>query len=158
MRFMPKKIRKPTKTDLIQAVLTLLQQNTIGTQEEICEALAKQGIHVNQVTVSRILHKLNAIKMTEGDKTVYRLSSELIAVRPNDSLKHLITNISHNESLIVIHTAPGAGPAVAALLDQEKAVGLLGTVAGDNTIIAVPKKVKQLQLTFNNINKLLLGE
>ncbi len=146
------------KAEFIIAVQELLQNNkTVGTQEEIKSALQKQGFVVNQVKVSRVLHKLGAIKIYEGDKVVYRLPTELVSITPDDSLKQLVLKISHNESMIVIQTAPGCAQFVARFLDQTKDIGILGTVAGDDTIFVSPETVKQVKHIHKNIYKLLLG-
>ncbi len=146
-----------SKADFIIAVQALLQKKTVGTQEEIKSALQKQGFVVNQVKVSRVLHKIGAIKVNEGEKVVYRLPTELVSITPNDSLKQLILNITHNESMIIIQTAPGCAQLVARFLDQTKDVGILGTVAGDDTIFVAPEKVKQVKNIHQKIYKLLLG-
>lgn len=154
-------IKKPTqsktKADFIKAIQELLQNNRVGTQEEIREALQKKGLIVNQVKISRVLHKLGAIKMTEGDRTVYRLPGELMTVSPNDSLKHLVFSITHNETLIVIQTAPGSAQLVARLLDLKKENGILGTVAGDDTIFVAPESIKQIKTVYQTIYTMLLG-
>lgn len=152
---MPKK--NESKADFIVAVQTLLQKKTVGTQEEIKDALQKQGFSVNQVKVSRVLHKLGAIKMNEGDKVVYRLPTELVPISPNDQLKHLILNITHNETLIVVQTAPGCAQFVARFLDLTKDIKIIGTVAGDDTIFIAPETIKQIEKTHQIIYRLLLG-
>lgn len=148
---------KHVNADLILAIQTLLQKKMVGTQEEIREALHNQGFAVNQAKISRVLHKLGAIKMNEGDRIVYRLPTELLSFSPKYYLQQLVLNISHNEALIVIHTAPGSAPCVARLLDQKSDIGILGTVAGDDTIFVAPKKIKQLTTVFQKIYKLLLS-
>ena len=72
------------KADLIIALQELLQNKTVGTQEEIRDALQKQGFTVNQVKISRTLHKIGAIKINEGDQsfTDYPLN---VPISPNDS-------------------------------------------------------------------------
>ncbi len=145
------------KADFIIAVQELLQKKSVGTQEEIKAALQKQGFVVNQVKVSRVLHKIGAIKMNEGEKVVYRLPAELVSITPNDSLKQLILNISHNESLIIIQTAPGCAQFVARFLDQAKEIGVLGTVAGDDTLFIAPENIKQIENVHRKVYKLLLG-
>ena len=72
---MPRK-KHYSSTDLSASIQGLLEQKAVSTQEEIREALLKKGIPVNQVRVSRILHKLGAIKMNEDGKIVYRLPSD----------------------------------------------------------------------------------
>jgi len=150
--------KRKTKADLIIAVQQLLETKTVGTQEEIKTALQKQGFSVNQVKVSRILHKLGAIKMSEGEQVVYRLPTELVPISPNDPLKNLILNISHNEALIVIKTAPGCAHFVARLLDQtRKNIGILGTVSGDDTIFVAPEKISKVESIHKKIYDLLLS-
>lgn len=145
------------RADLIKAVQGLLKKATVGTQEEIRVALKKQGFIVNQVKVSRVLHKIGAIKLTEGEHVVYRLPTELVSITPNDSLKQLILNITHNESMIVIQTAPGCAQFVARFLDQKNDIGILGTIAGDDTIFVSPETIKHTALVHKKIYSLLLG-
>jgi len=149
--------KKRRKADLIIALQDLLQKNTVGTHEEIREALQKEGFIVNQVKISRILHKLGAIKMTEGDRIVYRLPSELMSITPKDSLRQLILTIKYNEVLIVLQTAPGSAQLVARLLDQKDDNDILGTIAGDDTVFIAPQSTKNIKIIFQKINKLLLG-
>jgi transcriptional regulator of arginine metabolism len=143
-----------SKEGLIIALQTLLQSNAVGTQQEIREALQKKGFTVNQVKISRLLHKLGAIKMNEGGLTVYRLPKELVSITSNRSLKHLVSNITHNESLIIIQTAPGSAQLVAKFIDQNKDIGILGTVAGDDTIFIAPKVTKKIKNVFQEIYRL----
>jgi transcriptional regulator of arginine metabolism len=145
-----------TTEDLIVAVQHLLQKNKVETQEEICDLLQKKGFHVNQAKISRILHKIGAIKIAEGKKTIYRLPTELVAVSPDQSLKFLVLNIAHNESTIVIQTAPGSAQLVARILDLND-LEILGTVAGDDTIFIAPTSTKQIQKVFQQIYKILFG-
>ncbi|HEX4044601.1 MAG TPA: arginine repressor [Gammaproteobacteria bacterium] len=152
-------MNKKNHARLIVAIQTLLQKEKISTQEDLKTALHKQGFDINQVQISRILHKLNAIKMNEGEQTVYRLATAHLPVAPTDSLKHLILTITHNESLIVIHTTPGSAQLVARLLDDKAALdmGILGTVAGDDTIFIAPEKMKVIKKVFERVCRDLLG-
>ena len=146
-----------TKADLIIALQELLQNKTVGTQEEIRDALQKQGFTINQVKISRVLHKIGAIKINEGAKVVYRLPTELVPISPNDPLKNLILNITYNEALIVIKTAPSCAHFVARFLDQTKnTIGILGTVSGDDTIFVAPEKIKQIKKIHQKIYDLLV--
>jgi transcriptional regulator of arginine metabolism len=155
MQKMPKNELK--KASIIGALQTLLRNKSVGTQEEIRLALQNLGFVVNQVHVSRLLHKIGAIKMTEGEKVVYRLPTELISHSPKDTLKQLILNMSHNEAIIVIQTSPGAAQLVARLLDLGKETGILGTIAGDDTIFIAPKKIKEINIVFKNLTQFLLN-
>lgn len=145
-----------SKADLIVAIQTLLRNKMVGTQDEICAALEKQGFVVNQVKISRLLHKIGAIKMSENNRVVYRLPTELVKLPSKDSVKQFILRIGHNECLIVIQTVPGSAQVVARLLDLENSEGVLGTVAGDDTIFVTPTSIKKTNLVYQQIHKMLL--
>ncbi|EKD75801.1 MAG: Arginine repressor [uncultured bacterium] len=154
---MPRK-KHYSSTDLSASIQGLLEKKAVGTQEEIRDALLKKGIPVNQVRVSRILHKLGAIKMNEDGKIVYRLPSDAEKYFvPKEILKKLISRITHNESLVVIQTVSGSGQVVARLLDLTKNLDILGTVAGDDTIFVAPKTTKNIETLFKKIYNLLLN-
>ncbi len=143
------------RVSLILAVQELLQKKTVGTQEEIKAALEKQGFVVSQVKISRILHKIGAIKLNEGNQVAYRLPVELVSVTPNDSLKQIILSITHNDFLIIIQTAPGCAQFVARFLDQKKDAGIAGTVAGDDTIFIAVERTKKIKDVYQEICEFL---
>ncbi len=145
------------KADLISALHELLRYKKVGTQDEIKLHLEKKGFLVNQVKISRLLHKVGAIKMTEENQIVYRLPAEMVSISPNDSLKQLILNIDHNDSTVVIQTAPGCAQFVARFLDMKKDLGILGTVAGDDTIFCAVEKNKKSEKVAKIIYTTLLG-
>jgi transcriptional regulator of arginine metabolism len=145
------------KAEFIFAVQELLQKKMVGTQEEIKKALEKKWFKVSQVKVSRVLHKIGAIKITEGHQVVYRLPTELVSITPSDSLKQLVLNIAHNGSMIVIQTAPGCAQFVARFIDLSKDLPVLGTVAGDDTIFIAPLKIKEIEKLHKQIYKVILG-
>ena len=147
---------KSAKTQLVMAIQQLLQKGEASTQEDIRQALLEGGLDVNQAMISRVLHKVGAIKMNEAGHTVYRLPAELAAVTAKNSLSQLILGIAHNEAQIVIQTMPGSAQLVARLLDQGKKMGVLGTVAGDDTIFVAPVAIKNIETTMQNISKILL--
>lgn len=146
-----------TKLQLTMAIQELLQKGKVTTQEEIRENLHKQGIIVNQTRISRTLHKLGAIKITEGNQIVYRLPAESVMISPRDSVKQMVLSIIHNETLIVIRTSPGSAQLVANLLDNQKKIGILGTVAGDDTIFIAPENLKEIQALTEKISALLFS-
>lgn len=154
---MKKKSNTLTKSQLTLAIQELLQKGKVTTHEEIRESLQKQGIIVNQTRISRTLHKLGAIKINEDNQIVYRLPTELVTISPRDSVKQMVLSIAHNDTLIVIGTSPGSAQLVAKLLDNQKKIGILGTVAGDDTIFVAPENVKEIQSVAHKISILLFG-
>lgn len=134
------------------ALRQLLMDGKVGTHEEICQALEQQGFYVNQPKISRLLHKLGAIKVTNQDgENSYRLPHEHGLMHelqtPNSKFMTLnwILDISNNSIMIVVHTTPGAAGMVAREIDLHHAnLGILGCIAGDDTIFIVPKDVKDV--------------
>ncbi len=125
----------------ITVLRKLLADGKISTQEELADELRRQKFDITQSTISRDLRRLGAVKAVDASgSTVYRLSQDLSASAPIfvSSLKHLLIDITHNDSIIVIHTAAGSANLVARHLDQIRPIGILGTIAGDDTIFVAP--------------------
>ncbi len=132
----------------------LLEEDTVSTQEELCEALLKKNFSVTQSTISRDLRRIGAIKtVSAAGSDVYRLPEEQMLLSPSltAGLKGLLNSVEHNGSLIVIKTPPGSASLVAHHLDATKPLGMLGTIAGDDTIFVAPASAKQIVATMNAI-------
>lgn len=140
-----------------QALLRkLLAEGKISTQEELAEELRRHNFDITQSTISRDLRRIGAVKAIDpktGD-TVYRLSPELSRSAPiaSTSLRHLLIDIQHNGYMIVVHTAAGSASLVAAHFDQNKINGILGTIAGDDTIFVAPASVSKIDEIIREIN------
>lgn len=137
-------MRKSTSLD--EAVKDLLRSGKVGSQEEIVNALEVQGYEVNQSKISRLLRKIGAVKVTnEHKQIIYTLPIEPAPPTSKNILSQLITNISCNETLIVIHTNPGSASLIARLLDHHRQeFNILGTVAGDDTLFITPISIKKV--------------
>jgi transcriptional regulator of arginine metabolism len=126
----------------------LIREGTASTQEELCLALRAKKFDVTQSTVSRDLRRIGAIKTTNAEnEIVYRLPEDhrLLAPKVQQDLEGLLVDIQNNESMIVIHTAPGSASLVAMHIDRlRKSLGILGTIAGDDAIFVVPESEKKI--------------
>ena len=131
----------------------LIREGEASTQEELCDALRKKKFDVTQSTVSRDLRRIGAVKTTNSeDEIVYVLPDEVMRTRVNTPLEGLLTEIVSNESLIVLHTTPGSASLVARHLDNMRSgLGILGTLAGDDTIFVVPESVRKIAATVKKI-------
>lgn len=144
--------------DLLEAFKVLLMGRNATTQEAICEALQEQGFEINQTKVSRLLRKIGAAKVVNAKGEVaYSLPREPSPPTPNTPLRHLIVEVVANETMIVILTSPGSASMVGRVLDYQKEIEILGTVAGDDTIFVVPKSIKDTKKVAEKIKKVLLG-
>lgn len=128
-----------TQKDRLDALRKLLEGGEPCTQEEIREKLEQQQFEVTQSTVSRDLRKLGAIRaMDASSRTVYRLPDVFEPPLSTGSLGDLVKEMKTNGHLIVIHTVVGSASMVARHLDNVSPEGVLGTIAGDDTIFVAP--------------------
>jgi transcriptional regulator of arginine metabolism len=156
-------MKKPPNNDISFALRTLIQEGSVSTHEEICQALQKQGYPVNQPKISRLLHQIGAIKVVnQQGQTSYRLPHEQGLMHelntPNSKLptKSLIFDITDNGNLIVIHTTPGAASLVAREIDlHHRELGILGSIAGDDTIFIAPKDIKKIKEVLEGIKNII---
>ena len=134
------------------ALRNLLGEGTLSTQDELRAMLAKQGFDVTQSTVSRDLRRLGAVKAIDPEgRTVYRMGEESVSPVTAGSLKDLVSDIRGNGSIIVIHTTPGSASLIARHLDQQRPGGILGTIAGDDTIFVAPASASEIRSTIRSI-------
>lgn len=129
------------------ALRRLLAGGGAASQEHLVEALSRQGHRVSQTTVSRDLKALGARKRVTGEgEEAYLLpgpeeprggGAELAGV-----LRAFVAGIDSSLNLTVLHTPPGAAGTVAAALDRVPLRGVLGSLAGDDTILVVTEDEK----------------
>ena len=135
----------------LNALRKLLSGGEISTQEDLVEELNRQHFQVTQSTISRDLRRLGAIKVSDNTgRIVYRLPDDVISPPVSSSgLKGLLQDIQLNGTMIVLHTTPGSASLVARHLDQTKPEGILGTIAGDDTIFVAPASMKKIEQTMD---------
>ncbi len=138
------------------ALRGLLAGGVIGSQEELVSLLAAQGFRVTQTTVSRDLAALGAIKVTTARGEVYRLAAAgegvggaLAALAR--SLEGFAVSIDAVLNQVVVRTVPGGASPVAAALDAAvfdagEIEGVLGTLAGDDTVLLICRSASESSL------------
>ena len=126
-----------------QLISRLIAQENISSQPHLQELLKEQGIEATQATISRDLEELGAIKIrVAGGDTVYAIAEYAPArIAPSEQLRRVmaewVAEVTSSGNLGVVRTPPGCAHVVASALDRSGFVGLLGTVAGDDTILCV---------------------
>lgn len=142
---------------LIKAFRQLLSAETCSSQADIVTALQAQGFtSISQSKVSRLLSKYGAVRTrnTHGEM-VYCWPTEMGMPTAQSPLKQLVLDISHNQAMVVIRTSPGAAQLIARLLDTlHKKDGVLGTIAGDDTIFVAPTNVSEIDQVITTIEHL----
>ncbi len=111
-----------------RAILDLVSTEPVHTQQELASALARIGLPVTQATVSRDIQELGLVRTPGG----YQPHPSAIAV-----FREHVREVTLVKFLAVIRTGPGTANLVAYTIDQAQLPGVAGTVAGDDTIIAV---------------------
>ncbi len=146
---------QPDYSQRLSALRRLLEEGAASTQDDLVRELKAQKFTVTQSTISRDLSRLNAIKTRDATgRIVYRLPDDvLIPSPPGTEMRGLLVDIHHNESLIVVKTTPGSASLLARLLDQSKPEGILGTIAGDDTIFVAPSSIKKISKTVERIRE-----
>jgi transcriptional regulator of arginine metabolism len=121
------------------AIRRLLGAQRIGTQEDLCRALVREGFRVTQATLSRDLQQLGALRVSRPEGTIYELPAAVPASTGRlRELGELIVSLAENDMLVVLHTQPGIASAIALAIDTARLPECLGTLAGDDTIFATP--------------------
>ena len=126
-----------------QLIARMIDQRAISSQQQLQEMLREHGIEATQATVSRDLEELGAVKIRlAGGETAYAIAEYAPArVAPTDQLRRVmsewVAEVSSSGNLVVLRTPPGCAHVVASALDRSGLDGLLGTVAGDDTILCV---------------------
>lgn len=155
-------MRSSTKQDdLVKAFKALLKEEKLSSQGEIVQALQDEGFeNINQSKISRMLTKFGAVRIRNAKmEMVYCLPSELGVPTATSPLKNLILDIDYNDALVVIHTSPGAAQLLARLLDSiGKSEGILGTIAGDDTIFTTPARGFSVEQLYEAILELFEQE
>jgi transcriptional regulator of arginine metabolism len=123
-------VDKTTRQDLI---LRLISERDLGTQQDVVGALADENVEVAQATVSRDLAELGVLKVGSRYLALpHDPGSAGIEVLPN-----FVLGIVPAQNQVVIHTRDGTAGAVSSVLDRVKGLKIVGTVAGQDTVLAV---------------------
>ena len=142
---------------LVKAFKLILKEEKFSSQGEIVDTLKAQGFdNINQSKVSRMLTKFGAVRTRNAKmEMVYCLPVELGVPTTSSPLKDLVMDVGFNSALVVIHTGPGAAQVIARLLDSlGKAEGILGVVAGDDTIFITPTSSVTAEELYDSVCEL----
>ncbi len=146
------------KTDRQSKIIEIIGRNHIETQEELAEELNKEGYNVTQATVSRDIRELNLTKVSEGGRQKY------VALKQDDShlkdkykrvLKEGFSSMDMAQNILVIKTVSGMAMAVAVALDAMNWSEVVGTIAGDDTIMCAIRTVDDTISIMDKIRKIV---
>lgn len=135
----------------------LIQNNKIKTQTELADILYKRGFNTTQSNISRILKKLNTIKIVDENKeTYYVIHSRPLDV--NNKIRNLVLSIDRSSTGIVIKTYPNASNIIGQILEERNIDGVMSTICGNNVVLVVPEDTKDIDIIDNKIRSLFLSD
>jgi transcriptional regulator of arginine metabolism len=132
-----------TKVQRQQAIAEVIAASEVTSQPQLVGMLKKRGITATQATVSRDLEEIGAVKVrTSLGDTAYAIPEfEPDRIAPLDQLRRVLSewvaDVQVSTPIVVIRTPPGCAHVVASALDRSRLKGLIGTVAGDDTMLCV---------------------
>lgn len=144
----------------IMKIKEIIQKRVIETQEELAAALKEEGIVVTQATVSRDIKDLMLIKIPYKDGHYrYALSNEKQNVISKNHaailFQEAIVKIDSTMNMVVLHTIPGSASSVAFALDHAQNESVVGTLAGDDTILIILRTLEDVPNFLNHLQGLL---
>jgi arginine repressor len=140
------------------AIKQIISEQAIGSQEELCAALHKNGFDNTQATLSRDLRELGIVRINTPEGLRYVLNPLNEERRLQSFIGYEVEQISSNESLVVIKTLPGRAQGVAEIVDSLRNPLILGTIAGDNTIFVTPTSVGKMDELVKLLRRLTMED
>jgi transcriptional regulator of arginine metabolism len=146
-------LRPTTKNARHRRIVELVTQHEVRSQGELAELLAASGVRVTQATLSRDLVELDAVKIrTQSGALVYAVPAEGGDRRPaapgesaaathrlGRMCNELLVSADSSANMVILRTPPGAAQFLASAFDRAEVPGLLGTVAGDDTVLVISR-------------------
>lgn len=147
------------KTQRQSAIMDILNKERIKTQEELGEALKNRGFSVTQATISRDIKEMQLHRIADQEGYHYTMP-EIQTSRGNNERRRrmfqdLVAHIDYSENIIVLKTLPGAAQSVASLIDSIGHEQILGTVAGDDTILVIVKHTRMVMQVIQELRSML---
>ena len=143
-------VRRPaSRTARLSAIEQVLASHLVTSQSQLSAILSDQGIEVTQATLSRDLDEVHAVKTRLKDGT---MAYTVAGLEPEPAagvgegraeqqlsrvLSDLVTSVAAAQNQVVVHTPSGAAQYVAMVLDKQPIDGILGTIAGDDTVLVI---------------------
>ena len=145
-------VRPPTKASRHQRIIDLLGSSPVRSQTELGRLLQQDGVVVTQATLSRDLDELGAVRVRFGGQLVYAVPGEGGDPSPQvppaeqvtvERLRHraeeLLVSVDSSANIVVLRTPPGGAQFLASAIDRSVLPTVIGTVAGDDTLLLVTR-------------------
>ena len=136
-----------------------MEAQSIQTQEELAEALREHGMMVTQATVSRDIREMHLLKVLAEDGSYRYATIEKNETGVSDRLIRMLADsvveMNSANNLIVIRTLPGSAHVAAEATDNLKWPEVLGTIAGDNTILVIVRSNEEVDVVIKRFRSII---
>lgn len=140
-------------------ILEIIEKQAIETQDELAEALRKEGFEVTQATVSRDIKNLRLIKMQDENRKYRYRAPETKAINITDNVSTILSNftlsIEKVDKFVILKTISAGAAPVAEVIDSFGFSDIAGTIAGDNTIFILMRSDEGAEKLISIINKFI---
>lgn len=140
-------------------ILEIIENREIETQEDLSDELRKEGLNVTQATVSRDIKELRLIKvLTDQGRYKYATlagQDNILSDRLVKILKNSVISIDFAGNILVVKTLTGSAQAAAAAIDAIGLDGVVGTIAGDDTIFLVIRNADKMEEAIEHFRRLM---
>lgn len=134
-------------------IKNIVQNNKVRTQNELTEILLKKGISATQSNISRILKKLNTVKIVDDNNEAYYV----IYDRPlelTEWIKNIIINIENNGYNIVIKVYPGSADLIAKIIKEREIDDIISVISSYDNLLIIPKNVELISSITEKLKKI----
>ena len=141
-------------------IISIISENQIETQEELSECLRQRGFMVTQATISRDIREMKLVKVAGGGKYVYALpqtEERGISQKARNLLMETVENVDRANNIAVVKTYAGMAQGAAAAIDSMGRSDIVGSVAGDDTIIIVMRTNDAAQSLCDELSEIVNG-
>ena len=141
------------------AIREIIQEQEIGTQGELKEALRAKGFNTTQATVSRDINEMGLVKvtgLTRKYKYAFETPKTVVGNKIANIFKESVLSIDSSLNLIVIKTSEGSANGAAFFLDKLHLPDILGTVSGDDTVLVVAKSIESVPAVMATLKEYTL--
>lgn len=129
-----------SKQARLNAIQQIISTHSIESQEELLQLLNKMGYRITQATLSRDIRELKLIKTHENGNYVYRFPGHVVTQQTQNRQTQSSHPIEFSGNLVVVKTPPGYAMGIAGDIDRHAPDEILGTIAGDDTILVIPRE------------------
>lgn len=136
-------------------IKSIISSHDVYNQTELVKFLKQNGIRVTQATLSRDLSELGIVRIPTPNGTVYKVGESGTQQSIKNRIAEELISIDNNEQLIVIRTFIGRAQGVAVFIDSRKMPDILGTIAGDDTILVIPRSIKKMKIIIEQLKTTL---